>query len=136
MNAKKLGLSAAVAAVGLLALGTAGLAVADDGDAPGSPGWAMPMAHHGQMRGGPDGARTGTGEQHDEMQAAIAKALGITVADLNAQIDAGRTVPEIASDKGVDMTTVTAAMQAARPAGRGGPGMMGGTRGAEDCPYR
>lgn len=90
-------------------------------------------------RGGPNAAAGGQmGVYHDQMHEAAAKALGITVTDLEAQLDAGKTVAQIAQERGVDLTTVQAAMQAARPAGQGagrmgrGPGAGAGTG---DCPY-
>ena len=47
---------------------------------------------------------------------AAAKALGMTSADLSAEIDAGKSLAVIASVQGVDVQTVQAAIQAARSA--------------------
>jgi len=135
MNTKKLVLAGAVAAVGLLGFATVGLAFAQTGDAPTPTPTVSPTGPHGHL--GNNGTMTDhmgrMGQSKDQMHAAAAKALGITVDELNAQLKAGKTVPEIASAKGVDMATVTAAMQAARPDGYG-PAMMGDGTTHADCP--
>jgi hypothetical protein len=135
MNTKKLVLVGTIAAVGLLGLATVGLAFAQTGDGRTPTASASQTAPHGHM--GNNGAMADhmgqMGHTHDQMHAAAAKALGITVDDLNAQLKAGKTVPEIANEKGVDMATVTAAMQAAHADGSG-PGMMGDRTAPADCP--
>ncbi|MGB8213010.1 MAG: hypothetical protein WCE68_05575 [Anaerolineales bacterium] len=45
---------------------------------------------------------------------AAAKALGMTPADLSAELKSGKTLAAIATEKGVDLKTVQAAIQAAR----------------------
>lgn len=133
MNTKKLVLTGAVAAIGLLGFASVGLAFAQTGGRETPTATASPMGPHGHM--GDHGAMAAQmGVNHDQMQAAVAKALGITVDDLNAQLKAGKTVPEIATAKGVDMAAVTAAMQAVHPDGHG-PGMMGDGTTHADCPY-
>jgi len=74
---------------------------------------------------GPGNHGAMTGQGHDQMQSAFAKALGISVDDLNAQLKAGKTVPEIASAKGIDLSTLMTTLQGTHPAGYG-PGMMAG----------
>jgi hypothetical protein len=138
MNTKKLVLAGAVAAVGLLGFATVGLAFAQPGDGPTPTATVSPTGHHGHM--GNNGTMTGhmgqmgqTGQAHDQMHDAVAKALGITVDELNAQLKAGKSVPDIAREKGIDMATITAAMQAAHPDSHG-PGMMGDPTTHADCP--
>ena len=131
MNTRKLILGGAVTAIGLLGFATAGLAVAQTG----GDATPTPAGHHGNM--GDHGAMPGQmgqmGQAHEPMHEAVAKALGLTVDEFNAQIAAGKTVPDIAREKGIDMATVTAAMQAAHPDGYG-PGMMGNGTTHAGCP--
>ncbi|HEY5475108.1 MAG TPA: hypothetical protein VIK11_00210 [Tepidiformaceae bacterium] len=126
MNTRKLVLIGAVAAIGLLGTASIGVAFADSGTGP--TGWGM--GHMGSVN---QQVPAACDQTHDQMQAAIAKALGITVDDLNVQIAAGKTVADIATAKGLDFATV---MQQAMttvhgdlPGGYGpgsGAGMMGG----------
>lgn len=130
MNGKKLVISAAAA--GVFALGSIGFAAAQAAD--GTP--AGTGARHGTMTGaGPMGgadhaarhAATGAAgvqdcDQHDTRHAAAAAALGITVAELDAALDSGKTMADIATEKGVDLDTIRTAMQGSRPA-NGGAGM-------------
>jgi len=144
MKTRKLALGAVAGAVGLLSLASAGIAVADDGTTTPPPVDAGGGMHrHGAGPAG-DGAGTmrgeGTGVFHEQVHAAAAQALGITVADLEARLAEGKTLTEIAAELGVDVAPVKDAMQDARPAGRGagmGAGGMrnGQGRGAADCPY-
>ncbi len=132
MNTKKLVLAGAVAAVGLLGFATVGLAVAQTGGGPSPTPAATAAGPHGHM--GDHGAMMGhTSQTHDQVHDAVAKALGITVDELKADLEAGKTIPDIAQEKGVDMTAVTAAMQAAHPEGHG-TGMMGDAATHADCP--
>ncbi len=128
MNTRKLILTGVIAAVGLLGLASLGVAFADNGG-PGTSGWSM-MGGNRTAVADQLTPPAGCDQVHDQMQAAIAKALGITVDELNTQIAAGKTVADIAAAKGLDFATV---MQTARTAVQGefpggfGPGMMGGT---------
>lgn len=139
MTSKKILVLAAAAAIGAIGI-TGATAAFADGGVPGAPGIARhmgPGGGHGPMR---DGAGAETGPYHDQMHAAAAAALGISVTDLEAQLDAGKTIAQIAQERGVDLTTVQAAMKAARPEATGrGPmgGRFGGGpgAGAGDCPY-
>lgn len=74
--------------------------------APGSgPGW---------MHGG-----FGLGFNADwrsQMQGAVAKALGMTLDELNAQLRAGKTIAQIAQDKKIDLTKLHDDVQAAHKA--------------------
>lgn len=59
----------------------------------------------------------GTGlmsEYHEELHAATAEALGLTVAELDAELAAGKTMLEIAEEQGVDIDTVLEARRDAR----------------------
>ncbi len=132
MNTRKLILTGVIAAVGLLGLASLGVAFAD-GDGPGPAGFGMAGHHTGLTD-------QQTTDRHDQMQAALAKALGITVDDLNAQLTAGKTVADIAAAKGLDLTTVMKTVMTTvhgdsatgcdpdLMGGQGtGAGMMGGT---------
>jgi hypothetical protein len=127
MNTKKLILTGAITGVGILGLASIGVAFADSGTG-GPAGWSMMGGHHTTVADQQTPA-AGCDQIQDQMQAAIAKALGITVDDLNAQLAAGKTVADIATAKGLDFSTV---MQTAMTAVHGdlsggyGPGMMGG----------
>jgi hypothetical protein len=72
---------------------------------------------------------------HTQMQATVAKALGLTVDQLQVELQAGKTVPQIAQEHGVDLSKVRDAVMAqlqasgmpdmAGMAGRGTGAMMG-----------
>lgn len=63
---------------------------------------------HGRGRGGPGGRGGGVGLE------AAATALGLSSDDLRSELKAGTTIAEIASEKGVELSKVTAAMLAAQ----------------------
>lgn len=129
MRMKKLVLGGAIAAIGLFALASVGLAVAQTGGGATPTPTETPSGPGGHM-GGDHGSIMGQMDQvHQQMQEVVAKALGLTVDELNAQLDAGKTISDIAKEKGIDMATVTAAIQAAHPAG----GMMGDSADAAHC---
>jgi len=78
-------------AIGLVGFTGASVALADGADVPGIA--AHMGQHNGHMGGGPGTTQgTDTGPYHDQMQAAAATALGITVDDLNTQLTAGKTI--------------------------------------------
>lgn len=60
------------------------------------------------------GRGTGDGPLHDYMESAMAKALGITVADFEAQGDAGKTAYQIALDLGISADKIPALLSNAR----------------------
>ena len=143
MKGKKFTLAVAAGAIGLLGLTGAGVALAD-GDVPGVPGQVAhfgrgPHGGAGEMGGrGPNATGAQVGVYRDQMHEAAATALGITVEDLEAQLDAGKTVAQIAEERGVDLTTVQAAMKEVRPGGQGAGRMgrgAGAGAGTGDCPY-
>ncbi len=99
-------------------------------------------------------AGTQTGFLHDEMIAAFAQKLGMTVEDLNAQLAQGQTVAQIAATKGYTADQFATLMTEARSQAlaqavkngaitqaqadwmkQRGAGMMGGRFGNMDCPY-
>ena len=137
MKTKRFALIGTAAVIGLLALTSIGIAFAQtsggghggarggmmggDGTT-GGHGAMMGQAGGGMMSGG--GMMDQMGDHHDEMLQAAAGALGISTDELQAQLDAGKTVPEIATERGVDLAKVREAMQAAHPEGHG-QGMMG-----------
>ena len=136
MTSKKLLLVVAAGAIGILGITGATAVFADGPDVPGITGH-MGGFGHGTMQGrGRMAEGTETGPYHDQMHAAAATALGITVTDLEAQLDGGKTVAQIAQERGVDFATVQAAMRDARPqTGGRGPMGQGAGMGAGDCPY-
>ena len=92
--------------------------------------WARMHGAMGGMQG--HGAMAGTADhaammaQHPEMSAAVAKALGLTTEELQVQIKAGKTVPQIAQEKGINLDTLRTTMMAQHQAdgthrGMGGP---------------
>lgn len=99
MKTKKfLGMGALMIAVFAVALLSAGVASAQE-PAPG------PRGPHG----------TGIMSTYSaDLHAATAEALGLTVAELDAELDAGKTLVEIAAEQGVDLEVVLAAREAAR----------------------
>ncbi len=97
----------AVVAVGLVA-GTfafAGVTYAQTQTPP-----ATPYSGVGPGRMGGLG---GTGLLHDEMVAAVAAKLGVSVDELQAQLNAGQTVWQIAQAQGLTADETTALLQAA-----------------------
>ncbi len=124
---KKFLLSVAVISVVVVALGTAGLvyAQASTPPAPGT-GYGYGMMNGQGMRGGMGagmGLRSGAGQTaagtqsgflHDEMIAVYAEKLGLTVDELNAQLASGKTMSQIASDKGLTVDQFRALMLDAR----------------------
>ena len=55
-----------------------------------------------------------------QMQATVAKALGITADELQSQLKAGRTVPQIAKERGVDLSRLRDAVMTQLETGGGG----------------
>jgi hypothetical protein len=130
MNTRQLVLTGAVATIGVLALGSIGFAVAQTGDTPPGPGVHGTTAGHEQKdnhggmtghesMGGTSGMAGHGAEQQAQMHEAAAKALGITVAELDAQLKSGKTIADIAKEKGLDLATLRGAMQGAHPSGHG-----------------
>ena len=90
------------------------------------------------------------GEHHTKMQSEMAQALGMTVEELRAEMDAGKRPPQIAQERGIDFARVREAMRAAHGEcspgsgcagrgpgamkGHGGPGGMGMMGHSGDCP--
>jgi hypothetical protein len=145
VKTRKLVFGGALTAVSILALGSIGFAVAQSGGTPGDAGAHGAMAGHEQMGNHADmaghesmGAMGGMsghgGEQQARMHEAAATALGITAAELDAQLASGKTIADIATAKGIDLATLQtslhASMQGAHPgdhgAGMGTGGMTGG----------
>lgn len=140
MNTRKLAVAGTLAAIGIIALGTFGFAYAQTGGgdagagmhgtmpATGQMGDHAAMAGHGSMSqmGGMAGDCSGPQSQ---MHEAAAEALGITVADLESQMASGKTIADIAADRGVALETVHEAMHEAGAAGHGHGMMHSGTPG-------
>ncbi len=100
----------AVAIVGLV-LGTAGVVAAQSGT-PGS-GYGMMGGRGGWGMMGQYGTGQ-TGLLHDEMIAAYAEALGLSVEDLNARLANGETMAQIASAQGLTVEEFRTLMLDAR----------------------
>lgn len=134
MNEKRIyGLAGAALLAGSLLVASIGAAAAQTPPTPGpgqGPGAAQPWGGNGPGFG--RHAQGQTQEQmtqrHEAMQATVAGALGISVEQLQTELAAGKTVPQIAQERGVDLTTVREAMQAQHQA-LGGPGGMRGPGG-------
>jgi hypothetical protein len=62
------------------------------------------------------------GTQHAQMQDTLAKSLGLTAEQLQAEFQSGKTVPQIAQERGIDLTELQSTMQAQHQA-NGFPGM-------------
>ena len=113
---------AAVAVAGLLTIG--GVAYAQDAPKGGyaqgeqnGPSGFMQRGNRGGGEGrfgGDHGGRHGGPEfmDQDAMKAVVAQTLGLSVADLDAAKEAGKHLPQLAEEQGVDMETVKAAMKA------------------------
>jgi hypothetical protein len=167
---KKFLLSIVMVAVVVIALGTAGFVYAQTPTLTPEPGtgYGNGMMGGRGMRGGMMGrqaAGTQDGLMHDEMVAAYAQGLGITVDDLTTRLANGETMAQIASSKGLSAAEFTTLMTNARSQAidqavkngtltqtqadwmkqRGAGQMMGGGRGMRgagqgqyanpDCPY-
>jgi len=70
-------------------------------------GWAGAQEHpvHGMDRSAVHGPGHARQQDHDdpEHQAAVAEALGLSVEEFQDELDAGKTVPQIAEEQGVDL---------------------------------
>ena len=136
MNTRKVVLTGVLGGVAILTLSTVGFAAAQTGGHGGSDmheamGGSGQMSGHGDMDcGSMDGA--GMEGAHE----AVATALGLTVAELDAELASGKTVADIATEKGIDLDTLHATMQETHGAGHGAGmnhaammsgGMMSGT---------
>jgi len=137
----------AVAVVGLVAVSVLAGAALVNAQAP-TPETQTPWGGRGYMMGGDQ-------PMAEFMHAALAEKLGISEADLESQIAAGKTLWQIAEEKGLTAEETTTLMQDARDASLAkmvadgtitqeqsdwmserGNGMMGGrgANGASDCP--
>jgi len=82
----------------------------------GNPPSTQPQGMDGQGRGrGPWGPGTfGEGELHEEMITVLAGKLSLTVEELNTKLDAGTTIAQLASEKGMTVEEFRVMMQEAR----------------------
>jgi hypothetical protein len=103
-NRRKLGavIIATVLGVGV-AVAVGGPQVASAVSGAPSPWWAAAPGHGGGPKGPPEGAAFD----------AAAKVLGVSTDELRADLEAGKTIAQIATDKGVDVNAVVDAMVAA-----------------------
>ncbi|MBI2765945.1 MAG: hypothetical protein HYX53_08560 [Chloroflexi bacterium] len=117
MNTRKVVLAGVLAAAAIVTLGTFGLAVAQSTSGGSDMQSGMGSGHMSGQAGMDCDAMDGmTASGMGQMHEAVARALGISVDELNAQLAAGKTVAQIAAEKGIDMATVRSAMQAAHAA--------------------
>lgn len=133
MKTRNFILAAALAATAIVTLSTIGFAAAQTRSGPGSSGMQAATMGTGQMSTPADincAAMDSMGASgirlHEQMQAAAASALGMTVAEMDSRLAAGKTMAEIAAGKGVALGTVHAAMEKAHGAGMNHAGMMAG----------
>ncbi|MDE3088282.1 MAG: hypothetical protein KGJ80_02700, partial [Chloroflexota bacterium] len=97
-----------LAAVAALGLGTA-FAFAQGPTQPPAPSFGSSWMHGGFGLGF-------NADWRSQMQGAVAKALGMTLDELNAQLRAGKTIAKIAQDKKIDLTKLHDDVQAAHTA--------------------
>ena len=90
--------------------GLAGVGLLAGGLFAGSIGWAAAQEHpngglHGTAVHEPGQAqrRDHDDQEHTRMLAAAAEVLGLTVEELQAAFEAGKTMPQIAEEQGVDL---------------------------------
>jgi hypothetical protein len=102
---KKIALSFVVVAIIAVALGTAGTAYAQS-SAPQTTNIGTGYGY--RMGGRGNGMGTQDGLLHDDMIAAYASKLGITVDELNTRLANGETMAEIATSKGLTFEEFTA----------------------------
>jgi hypothetical protein len=123
MNMKKVILIGVAVVFAVVALGVAGVvyAYAQTPTPPFTPGSQFGGMMRGRggmggMRGGMMGGQGGqyAGSMHTYMVEAVAKALDISVDDLNAELTAGKTMWQVAEDKGLTQEQFTTVMQDAR----------------------
>ena len=103
---KKIVLVAVVLGV-VSALGLGATLAFAQGPTPTAPGWGPGWMH---------GSLGLNAEWRTQMQAAVAKALGVTLDELNAQLSAGKTIAQIAQDKKTDLAKLHDDVQAAHKA--------------------
>jgi len=101
-----------VTVLGIAFLGTAGYVYAQTAT-PQAPGFGPGMGGRGQ-RGGGMMANGQEGFLHDEMVAAFASKLGLSASELEARLDKGETMAQIAYSKGFSADQFTAMMTEAR----------------------
>ena len=122
---KKFALAFAIVATLVVALLSTGnvFAQGTTPPTPQTPGNGSGRGANGGMMGGrgmmganrtASGTLSGEGILHDGMIAVFAEKLGISVDDLNARLDKGETMAQIASSKGLTAEQFTALMTAAR----------------------
>ncbi len=75
------------------------------------------------------GGQAAMAAMHAQGEAALAKALGLTVEQLEAQLKAGKPVADIAKEKGVDLNALHTTMHGTMHGTAAAGAMMGGTNG-------
>jgi hypothetical protein len=113
---KKLLISIVMVAVVVIALGTAGFVYAQTPTQTPQPGTGYGNGMMGGRGGmvGAQAAGTQDGLMHDEMIAAYAQGLEITVEDLNTRLANGETMSQIAASRGLSVEEFTTLMADAR----------------------
>lgn len=130
MNTRKVVLAGTLAGVAILTLSTVGFAAAQSGGGTDGSETHGAMADHEQMSGHGD-MDCDSMDGMEGAHGAVAAALGLTVAELDAELASGKTVADIATENGIDLETLHATMQETHGAGHGAgmnhAGMMSGT---------
>ena len=109
-----MGLATLVAIVAALGISSVAMAQSTTTPGTGAPTPAAPTAPTTQAA--PQGHRGGFGLRSQAALDAAAKALGMTADELQAQLWGGKTLSDLATEQGVDIADVQAAVQAAEQA--------------------
>ena len=97
-----------IAMVAILAVGVFSVLAQDNGNQPWSPGSMMGRSGHGMMG---MGSQTMMGDDMSPMFSAVATALGIDEQTLISELQSGKTIAQLADEKGVDLGTISTALQ-------------------------
>ena len=109
MFKKYFGMATLVAVAAALSISSAAMAQSSTTPTPTAPDSTVPTA----PVGAPPGHRGGFGLHSEAALAAAAEALGLTADDLQAQLWGGKTLADLADEKGVDIADVQAAVEQA-----------------------
>lgn len=100
-----------IAVVAILAIGVAAALAQDNGNQPWSPGGMMGGRGMMGMSSQMTGSQMMGNEGMSLMFGTIAKALGIDQQTLVSELQSGKTLTQLAQEKGVDLATISTALQ-------------------------